>query len=140
MSAGSVYVFVQSGSTWMQQQELTASDAAGADDFGYSVGISGDSLVVWRFDTRGGESELCRGGVCVCAVWEHVDSTAGTHRQRCRCRRRFGISVGISGDSLVVGAFYTRWGAMSDAGAAYVFVLSGSTWSSAAGTHRQRCR
>ena len=43
---GSAYVFVRSGTTWNQQQKLTASDGAADDQFGYSVAISGDTAVV----------------------------------------------------------------------------------------------
>src|SRR5207247_1003888 len=42
-SQGSAYVFVRNGTTWSQQQRLTASDGAANDRFGYSVAISGDS-------------------------------------------------------------------------------------------------
>jgi hypothetical protein len=38
---GAAYVFVRSGTKWSQQAELTASDAAAGDQFGYSVAISG---------------------------------------------------------------------------------------------------
>jgi hypothetical protein len=38
-------VFVRSGTSWSQQQKLTASDAAAGDVFGLSVGISGDTVV-----------------------------------------------------------------------------------------------
>ncbi len=35
--SGSVYVFTRSGTTWTEQQKLTASDPAAADIFGKSV-------------------------------------------------------------------------------------------------------
>ena len=43
---GSAYVFVRSGGVWSQQQKLEASDAAEGDLFGYSVAISGETVVV----------------------------------------------------------------------------------------------
>ena len=43
---GSAYVFVRSGTSWSQQQKLTANDGAAHDGFGYSVAISGDTVVV----------------------------------------------------------------------------------------------
>lgn len=36
------YIWVRSGSTWTQQQMLTASDANSTDNFGVSVALSGD--------------------------------------------------------------------------------------------------
>ena len=38
-ASGSVYVYVRSGSTWTEQQKLTASDGAAADAFGVSVSV-----------------------------------------------------------------------------------------------------
>ena len=37
---GAAYVFLRSGTTWMQQAKLLASDPADSDRFGYSVSIS----------------------------------------------------------------------------------------------------
>jgi hypothetical protein len=39
---GAAYVLTRSGGTWTQQQELTASDSAVSDYFGYSGALSGD--------------------------------------------------------------------------------------------------
>src|SRR5579859_7795910 len=39
---GTAYVFTDSGGTWIQQAELTASDGASADHFGCSVALSSD--------------------------------------------------------------------------------------------------
>src|SRR5213595_475813 len=41
--AGSAYTFVRSGTTWIQQAKLTASDGAPSDFFGFSVSVSGDT-------------------------------------------------------------------------------------------------
>jgi hypothetical protein len=38
-------VFTRSGTSWSQQQKLTASDAAAGDNFGRSVSISGNTVV-----------------------------------------------------------------------------------------------
>jgi hypothetical protein len=43
---GSAYVFVRSGTTWTQQAKLTTSDGAAGDQFGNSVSISGDYVVI----------------------------------------------------------------------------------------------
>ena len=45
-NSGSAYVFTRSGTTWSQQAKLTANDAAEDDQFGFSVAISGDTVVV----------------------------------------------------------------------------------------------
>jgi hypothetical protein len=59
--AGAVYVFASSGATWSQQAELTASDGAEADFFGWSVALSGSTVVVGAFgDSPGtGARRMC---------------------------------------------------------------------------------
>src|SRR5262245_40901162 len=44
--AGSAYVFVRSGSSWVQQAKLTGSLSPAGGAFGAAVGISGDTIVV----------------------------------------------------------------------------------------------
>ncbi len=44
--AGAAYVFTRSGTVWSQQAYLKASNSDAIDLFGYSVAISGDTLVV----------------------------------------------------------------------------------------------
>jgi FG-GAP repeat len=117
---GSVYVFVKSGANWVQQQKLTASDGARNDQFGYSVAISGDTLVVGanldQIGTQSGQGSayvFARSGT----NWSQqakltASDGASTHA--------FGTSVAISGDTIAVGA--------RNAGAVYVFVRSGAGW------------
>lgn len=45
-SQGAAYVFSRSGSTWTQTKTLTASDGAASDNFGESVAIDGNRVVV----------------------------------------------------------------------------------------------
>ncbi len=44
--SGAAYVFVRSGTTWTQQAYLKASNTDSFDNFGCSVGIDGDTIVV----------------------------------------------------------------------------------------------
>ncbi len=45
-NSGSAYVFRRSGATWIQQAKLTSNDASWGDNFGNSVSIDGDTVVV----------------------------------------------------------------------------------------------
>ncbi len=45
-NAGAAYVFVRSGGLWSQQAYLKASNTGTGDLFGWSVALSGDTLVV----------------------------------------------------------------------------------------------
>ncbi len=44
--SGAVYVFTRTGTTWSQQAYLKASNTGAGDQFGHSVALSGDTLVV----------------------------------------------------------------------------------------------
>jgi hypothetical protein len=50
---------VLNGATWTQQAKLLASDGALADKFGYSVAISGNTIVVGAYND---DAPLSNGG------------------------------------------------------------------------------
>ena len=84
--AGSAYVFVRSGGTWTQQQKLTAPDAAAGDRFGFSVAVSGDTVVVGAYSTT--RRRRRRGlRLRVRALGGHLDPAAEARRRRRRRRR-----------------------------------------------------
>ena len=125
---GSAYVFVRSGDTWSQQQQLTAADGAAFDAFGNSVTITGDAVVVGATNddvganaNQGSAYVFVRSG----AIWSQqqqltaVDGAAGDF---------FGTSITISGNTVAVGAPYDGVSANADQGSAYVFVRSGAVW------------
>src|SRR5262245_39844311 len=115
--------------TLTQQQKLEASDAAAADNFGASVAISGETVVVGAFlhdgaagSDQGSAYVFVRSG----GVWsqqqklEASDAAAGD---------LFGASVAISGETVVIGANADTGAAGPNQGSAYVFVRSGGVWS-----------
>jgi FG-GAP repeat protein/putative Ig domain-containing protein len=124
---GSANIFIRSGATWTHQQRLTAADGAANDDFGNSVAISGDTVVVGAiFDDPGGNSEQGSAYVFVRngPTWTQQqkltasDGAQGDHFSE----------VAISGDTLVVGAFLHDIDGNQNQGAAYVFTRNGATW------------
>lgn len=142
-NAGAAYVFVRSGTVWRQQAYLKASNTQAGDLFGYSVGISGDSIVVGAFgeasaNTSEADNSLAQAGAAYVftrssGVWTQQDYLKASNPGRTDL---FGIAVGISGGSIVVGASGEASGLLSDptnnsaasSGAAYVFTRSGSVW------------
>jgi len=126
-TAGSAYIFTRSGTTWSQQAKIQASDAQQYDQFGYSVGIDGDTVVVGAHrEDAGGNSAgaayvFTRSGT----TWSQQQKLVASDAQ---ATDYFGISLAISGDTVVVGAYFEDTGG-SEAGAAYVFTRSGTTWS-----------
>jgi hypothetical protein len=105
-----------------QQAKLTASDGNDANQFGFSVGISGETAVVGANNGQGSAYVFVRSG----AAWnEQAKLTASDGAGG----DQFGGSVAISGETVVVGARQDDLGANIDQGSAYVFVRSGTTWS-----------
>ena len=127
-NAGSAYVFVRSGGVWTQQAKLTASDAAANDIFGYSVAVSGDTVVI------GAQADDHTGGTDAGSAYVFVRSGAVWTQQAkltasdAAAGDVFGYSVGVSGDTAVIGARYDDHAGGTDAGSAYVFVRSGAVW------------
>ena len=44
--SGAAYVFVRDGTNWVQQAYLKASNTEANDSFGFSVAVSGDTIVI----------------------------------------------------------------------------------------------
>ncbi len=125
-NSGSAYIFTRSGSTWIQQAKLTASDGAFVDLFGSSVAINVDTIVVGakNDDDAGSNSGSAYVFTRSGTMWsQQVKLTAGD----AAAGDNFGISVAVSGDTAVIGAFLDD-DASSQSGSAYVFSRSGSTW------------
>ena len=129
---GAAYIFTRSGTTWTQQQKIQASDRQVSDEFGWSVAISGNgntAIVGARYEgvsqwskKQGAAYIFTRSGT----TWTEQQKITASDRQAYDI---FGTSVAISGDgdTAIVGAVGEDTGA-SDAGAAYIFTRSGTTW------------
>src|SRR5207247_2438966 len=125
---GSAYVFSRSGTTWTQQAKLTASDGAASDEFGCSVAISGDTVVVGAYlDNVGANTDQGSAYVFVRSgtIWTQQQKLTASDGA---ASDGFGYSLAISGDVVVVGAFGDDVGANADQGSAYVFVRNVTTW------------
>jgi hypothetical protein len=152
-NSGAVYVYTRTGSNWSQQAYVKASNTGATDRFGNAIALSGDgnTLAVGAFGEASSSTginstpdELARfaGAVYV------YSRSAGTWSQQAYVKASnteasdlFGSSVALNGDgnTLAVGAVNEASGttginSMPDesapgAGAAYVYVRSGSTWS-----------
>ncbi len=126
-NTGSAFVFVRSGTAWSQQAKLIASDAAPSDAFGISVALSGDTAVVGAdLDDDGGNATgsayvFVRSGT----VWTQQGKLLANDAQP---NDNLGISVGVEGDTAVVGAWHDDTPGGGNAGSAYVFVRSGTVW------------
>jgi trimeric autotransporter adhesin len=120
------------------------------DNFGYSVAVSGDTVVVGAYLTRTAARRASTARptrappmpgrcMCSCVAGRRGASRLTSRPAKSRAGDNFGISVAVSGDTLVVGANLedssttginsTPNESAAAAGAVYVFVRSGTTWS-----------
>jgi hypothetical protein len=121
---GAAYIFRREGNTWTEQQRLTAPDGAADDQFGGSVAINGDTIVVGAHgDDIGANAEQGSAYVFVyqTGMWIQqskllADDGAASYA--------FGTNAAIDGDTAAIGTFRP-----TGVPKVYVFVRSGSTWS-----------
>jgi hypothetical protein len=140
LDQGSAYVFVKPAGAWAnatQVAKLVASDGAANDQFGFSVAISGNTIVVGaRLDDtvaadRGSAYVFVKPG----AGWSGtLTQTAKLLGSDGLASDQLGFSVAVSGTTVVAGAPVDDTGAATNRGSAYVWVQPGAGW---AGTLNQ---
>lgn len=150
LQSGAAYVFVRSGGTWIQQAYLKASNTGAYDSFGWSVAISGDTIVVGAHQedsaattVNGNASDNSASNSGAAYVFKRSGSVwtqqAYLKASNAGAADLFGSAVAVSGDTVVVGA--NREGSAasgidgdgsnngaSNSGAAYVFHRDGTSW------------
>ena len=149
--SGAAYVYTRTAGTWSHQAYLKASNTDAYDDFGRSVSISGDVLVVGApgedsiaMGVNGDDSDDSLRSSGAAYVFNRV---SGTWTQQAYIKAStpgkddsFGWDVAISADTLVVGAILEDSNAVGvggdeandfagQSGAAYVYTRSASVWS-----------
>lgn len=127
-------MLVRAGGAWTVAAKLTASDAAAADQFGFSVALdAGTAMVSAPLDDHAGGANA--GSVYVFsqtgALWNQtqrltsLDAAAGDG---------LGQAVSLDAGRALIGAHSAEVDVsgtlVTDAGAAYVFVSAGGTWAS----------
>jgi hypothetical protein len=144
--SGAAYVFIRTGTTWTQQAYVKASNTGAGDQFGSSVAVDGDTVVVGAplEDSNstgvGGAVNDSASDSGAAYVFIRTGTTwteqAYVKASNTGASDRFGYSVAVDGDTVVVGALLedsnsTGGGldnSASDSGAAYVFTRTGTTW------------
>lgn len=159
-SAGAVYVFRRTGTAWAQEAYVKAANGAAQENFGNSVALSGDTLVVGARNESGGQSAVTNGPMASAdksanssgavyvyrrtgTTWAQQAYVKASNRD---AQDHFGESVAIDGDTLVVGATNESSaqttvtnGAMASAdnsknraGAVYIFKRTAEAWAQVA--------
>jgi hypothetical protein len=123
--AGAVYLYARDPQgDWVEVDILTPSDAEGGDEFGWSVALSGDRLLVGakvgdaaNADDTGAAYLFERDAQ---GAWSEVAKLAANDPD---VGDEFGHAVALDGDRAVVGAIGGSRAGIDDTGAAYVFEL-----------------
>jgi FG-GAP repeat protein/collagen triple helix repeat protein len=125
---GSAYVFTRNGGVWSPQAKLVASDGAAGDEFGSSVAISGDTVVVGAplddvdiVANQGSAYVFTRTG----SIWSQQAKL--TANPRGIADIQFAFSVALEGDTVIAGAPRDLVNFQFQ-GSAYVFTRGGSSW------------
>ena len=151
-NSGSAYVFTKVSGVWRQAAKLTASDGAANDEFGYSVAVDGDTIVVGAHQDDADDQDNNEGAAYVFTEpalgwgdWSTLDTdgkaalTVKLTAYQGAANDEFGISVAVNGNTILVGAHQNDADASdNNEGAAYIFTKSSSGWGNApaSGDHR----
>jgi hypothetical protein len=124
--SGAVYLFRRIGSAWIETQKLTASDGAEGDLFGQSLALDGEYLFIGApFD--GDVAPACGAAY----VFRLVNGTWIQHQKLVPPQSvlgdQAGTAVALRRETAVIGARWAEAG-QTNAGAAYVYRRTGSTW------------
>ena len=119
-SSGAVYVYKRTGVNWAQEAYIKAANNDEFDSFGYSVSLSGDTLVVGAYAEDSNQTTITN-GAGASSDNSNTDSgavyvykrTGVTWAQEAYIKANnnntndsFGHNVSLSGDTLVVGAYF----------------------------------
>lgn len=124
---GSAYVFRYEDS-WSEVQKLTASDGEESDDFGRSVSISGNTILI-------GSPECEIDNVNYQGAVYYFNYSSGNWSQIQKLSiptvnsfLSFGIDLALKGDTAIIGAEGQTVGDNTYQGAAFIYTKNGSTW------------
>jgi hypothetical protein len=127
-STGAVYIYIRSETDWTKQSIITGSTVTQNEQFGWSVAISGDYIIVgvpkkdiFGFIDAGIVYMYIRDGLNWTEQQIIISINAAQYEQ-------FGYSVAISGDYAIIGAVGTTVGNVAYTGSAYVYFWNGTDW------------
>lgn len=122
---------------WLKLAELSSSDGLPGDEFGFSVAVSRDTVVVgatqFNSTTVGAAYVFVKGA----NGWANMTQTAKLTASDGAAGALFGSSVAcVGGNTVVVGAPHASVGSNQNQGKAYVFVEPPSGWANMTETAR----
>ena len=125
---GSAYIFFYNGVTWVQVQKIDHISGGPGDQFGYSVCIKGNKVIIGApyddigVDAQQGSADVYGFNGSTWLFQERLVANDGLPNDN------FGFSVTIQGNYSFVGAPYDDVDANADMGSVYQFFYNGSNW------------
>ncbi len=136
--SGSAYIFKQTNGVWSQDQKIVASDRENGAQFGFSVAIDNNYLVVGALfedkNVTGSDSLISAGAAYIFQLsggtWVQQQKIVASDR---KANDQFGFSVAVSGDYIIAGARLhdnnvSGADSINNAGAAYIYKLTNGIW------------
>jgi hypothetical protein len=134
-AAGVAFVFVKSGTNWIQETMLVAPDAAANDQFGQCAQLSGDGtrIIVAAPDASPEFTGKCYVYLRTGTTWAYEATLMNDDYLTVDPNQNGGfgayqIGFNYTGDVVAIGAPYINVGAVLNTGAVYVFQRSGTVW------------
>lgn len=126
--SGAQYPITVDPLVWTVEQQLRGSDTTTSDFFGRSVAVSGNTALIGAFQA----TLTGKPNAGAAYVFVHSGST-WTQQQKIVASdaaqdAAFGYAVALSGNTALIGAPGAAQGTLTEAGAAYVFTRTGTTW------------
>jgi len=115
------------GLVWAERQKLLASDGGTLDEFGHSVSLDGDTVLI------GAPANSDNGAWTGSAYVFTRTGTTWTQQQKLLPSDSagddtFGLCVSLDGDTALIGSGWDDNENGVDAGSTYVFIRTGTTW------------
>ena len=123
-SQNQVKIYIKNGANWNYEATLTPSNGQPGDNFGRSVSIFNDRVIVGapiRNNSKGAVYIFNRVGV----VWTEetmISASDGANNDF------FGQDVDLKGNSFIVGAYSKNQNSIYGSGGAYVYKKNGGAW------------
>lgn len=125
---GSVSIYQNNGGTWVFMQKITDATGAPNDGFGNSVQISGNYVIVGAsnddvgVNANQGSASIYQYNGSSWVLMQKITDAGGAAGDN------FGVSVSISGNYALVGAFNDDMGANTNQGSASFYQYDGVNW------------
>ncbi len=134
LNSGSVYLYEKPTRYWVDSNQenakLLASDGAADDYFGFSLAISGDTVAVGMYK----DDDLGSASGSVYLYEKPINGWVNSNQENAKLLASdgalgdyFGVSVAISGDTVVVGAYYDD-DLGNNSGSAYIYEKPNASW------------